>query len=174
MGFDYKKEQKEYYSPSTRAHVIFVPQMRFVSVSGEGRADAQEGVYAASCALLRQVAVTLRDAVKAGRECAGFIDYVLPPAELMTWKEGRRAMWKRKDGRGGGHSTSCTHISHRSATGTIQVRHGLCMKSSFPRSGPCCAFRSLRTEPLLPDSSKSERMGATVFVEPEFPAGLAS
>lgn len=95
MGFDYKKEQKEYYSPSTRAHVIFVPQMRFVSVSGEGRADSHEGVYASSCALLRQVAVTLRDAVKAGRECAGFIDYVLPPAELMTWKEGRRAMWKR-------------------------------------------------------------------------------
>lgn len=92
MSFDFKKDQREYYCPPVRPHVVFVPQMRYLSISGEGRCpQSDEPVFS----LLRNVASALRDAPRCGHDCPGFQDYVLPPPEMMTWKEGRRTLWKR-------------------------------------------------------------------------------
>lgn len=91
MAFDFKKEYREFYLPKDRPELITVPPARYIAVRGEGDPNQPEGPYQQAMGILYGVAFTLKMSRKAGREMAGFFDYVVPPLEGFWWQEGREA-----------------------------------------------------------------------------------
>ena len=52
MAYDYKKEYKELYKPKTKPHIIHVPAMTFLAVSGQGDPNTEGGDYQQAIELL--------------------------------------------------------------------------------------------------------------------------
>lgn len=100
MAFDFKKEYRAYYQPPKKPALITIPPMHFLAVRGKGDPNAEGGAYQQALAKLYGVAYTLRMSRKAGREIAGYFEYVVPPLEGLWQQTGSSAGeldYSRKD-----------------------------------------------------------------------------
>ena len=88
MAFDFKKEYRDLYKPSTRPSIIEVPSMRFIAVEGFGDPNEEGGSYVDALGLLYGIAYTLKMSYKTDHEIAGFYEYVVPPLEGFWWQPG--------------------------------------------------------------------------------------
>lgn len=88
MAFDFKKEFKEFYQPSTKPSIIEIPNMKFIAVRGTGDPNEEAGEYQEAIAQLYGVAYTLRMSYKGERQIEGYYQYVVPPLEGFWWQEG--------------------------------------------------------------------------------------
>lgn len=88
MPIDYKKVQKELYVPSTKASLITVPKMNFISVSAKGNPNEEGGAYQRAVEQLYSIAYTIRMSKKAGQELPGYQEFVVPPLEGLWWQDG--------------------------------------------------------------------------------------
>ena len=52
MAFDFKKEYKEFYIPSSRPAIITVPAFNFIAVRGNGNPSDPGGEYSKALNLL--------------------------------------------------------------------------------------------------------------------------
>lgn len=60
MAFDYKKEYKEFYLPPVKPQIVSVPEMQFVSVSGTGNPNDEDGEYKKGLAVLYAISYTIK------------------------------------------------------------------------------------------------------------------
>lgn len=87
MGFDFKKEYKEFYLPAQKPQIIEIPPMDFIAVRGKGDPNEEGGDYAKAIELLYGVAYTIRMSERAGHMIDGFFAYTVPPLEGFWWME---------------------------------------------------------------------------------------
>lgn len=78
MPYDVKKEEKEYYQPKARPQILYLPQMRFISLDVEGEEGIAEG---------HQRLVGAMKEIRSW-DLAGSYDFVMPPLELL-WRNGK-------------------------------------------------------------------------------------
>ncbi|HHT68380.1 MAG TPA: transcriptional regulator [Firmicutes bacterium] len=88
MVFDYKKEYKEFYQPSTKPTIVEIPPMNFVAVRGAGDPNEEGGAYQAAIEVLYAVSYTIKMSHKGKRQIEGYFPYVVPPLEGFWWQEG--------------------------------------------------------------------------------------
>lgn len=84
---DYKKEYKDLYMPKTEPAKILVPRMNFIIVEGEGDPNAEHGEYSRAIEILYALAYAIKMSPKAGKEIAGYFEYVVPPLEGLWWNK---------------------------------------------------------------------------------------
>ena len=82
---DFKKEQKELYSPTTEPSLIKVPSMKFIMVQGKGNPNDSEGEYPHAIQLLYALSYNLKMAQKNSPSTE--YDYVVSPLEGLWWLE---------------------------------------------------------------------------------------
>lgn len=92
MAFDFKKEYKELYRPSTTPSIIEVPTMNFLAVRGKGDPNQEDGEYGKAVELLYGVAYTLKMSYKGPHRIDGFFEYVAPPLEGLWWQDGAQGV----------------------------------------------------------------------------------
>ena len=87
MGFDFKKEFKEFYLPPKTPQIVNIPKMKFVAVRGKGNPNDEDGEYKAALAVLYAVSYTLKMSKMGDHHIEGYYDYVVPPLEGFWWQE---------------------------------------------------------------------------------------
>jgi hypothetical protein len=92
MAFDYKKEYKEFYAPSTTPEIAIIPSMNFIAVRGSGNPNDENGDYKDNLGLLYGIAFTLKMSPKMNHEIKGYFSYVVPPLEGFWWQRNRDGM----------------------------------------------------------------------------------
>ena len=98
MPFDYKKEFKEFYAPSTKPSIIEIPPMNFLSVRGSGNPNDADGEYSHALGLLYGIAYTIKMSYMGSYEIEGYFKYVVPPLEGFWWQDGVKGVdYTRKD-----------------------------------------------------------------------------
>ncbi len=55
MAFDFKKEYKEFYIPSSRPAIITVPAFNFIAVRGKGNPNDPDGEYSKALNMLYEL-----------------------------------------------------------------------------------------------------------------------
>ena len=88
MVFDFKKEYKEFYLPSSRPAIITVPAFNFIAVRGKGNPNDPDGEYSKALNLLYGTAYTIKMSKKTDYRIEGYFDYVVPPLEGFWWQDG--------------------------------------------------------------------------------------
>ncbi|MBQ6453648.1 MAG: GyrI-like domain-containing protein [Coriobacteriales bacterium] len=88
MAFDFKREYKEFYAPSSKPHIVNVPPAKYLAVQGKGDPNEPDGAYQQAISVLYAVAYTLKMSYKTDHRIDGFFDYVVPPLEGFWWQEG--------------------------------------------------------------------------------------
>ena len=88
MAFDFKKEYKEFYLPSSRPAIITVPAFNFIAVRGKGNPNDPDGEYSKALNLLYGIAYTIKMSKKTDYRIEGYFDYVVPPLEGFWWQDG--------------------------------------------------------------------------------------
>ncbi|MDP4153812.1 MAG: GyrI-like domain-containing protein [Bacillota bacterium] len=88
MGFDYKKEYREFYLPKKKPEIVEIPSMNFVAVRGKGDPNEENGEYKKAMGLLYGIAFTIKMSYKGGHNIDGFFEYVVPPLEGFWWMDG--------------------------------------------------------------------------------------
>ncbi len=88
MAFDFKKEYKEFYIPSSRPAIITVPAFNFIAVRGKGNPNDTDGEYSKALNLLYGMAYTIKMSKKTDYRIDGYFDYVVPPLEGFWWQDG--------------------------------------------------------------------------------------
>ena len=88
MAFDFKKEYKEFYIPSSRPAIITVPAFNFIAVRGKGNPNDPDGEYSKALNLLYGTAYTIKMSKKTDYRIDGYFDYVVPPLEGFWWQDG--------------------------------------------------------------------------------------
>ena len=88
MAFDFKKEYKEFYIPSSRPAIISVPAFNFIAVRGKGNPNDPDGEYSKALNLLYGTAYTIKMSKKTDYRIDGYFDYVVPPLEGFWWQDG--------------------------------------------------------------------------------------
>lgn len=88
MAFDFKKEYKEFYMPKERPQIVDVPKANYISVTGKGDPNEQDGDYKKAIEMLYAIAYTLKMSYKTDHRIEGFFEYVVPPLEGFWWQEG--------------------------------------------------------------------------------------
>lgn len=86
MPFDYKKEFKELYLPSSAPSIVTVPPMNFIAVRGKGNPNDARGEFKTAIGLLYGIAYTIKMSYKSARKIDGYFDYVVPPLEGFWWQ----------------------------------------------------------------------------------------
>lgn len=87
MPFDFKKEFKEFYKPSTKPAIVTIPKMNFIAVKGKGDPNEENGEYKNSISLIYTIAYTLRMSYKTDYKIDGYFKYVVPPLEGLWWQK---------------------------------------------------------------------------------------
>ena len=88
MPFDFKKEQKNLYQPTTAPSIIDVPEMVFIAVDGKG--DPNTGAeYKDAIELLYSLSYSIKMSKMSGTRPEGYFEYTVPPLE---------GLWKGEDG----------------------------------------------------------------------------
>lgn len=90
MPFDFKKEQKEFYSPSRKPSIITLPSINYVAVRGKGDPNEEEGEYKRALEMLYTVSYTLKMSYKGDYRIEGYFEYVVPPLEGLWWLDDGR------------------------------------------------------------------------------------
>ena len=88
MAFDFKKEYKEFYIPSSRPAIITVAAFNFIAVRGNGNPNDPDGEYSKALNLLYGTAYTIKMSKKTDYRIDGYFDYVVPPLEGFWWQDG--------------------------------------------------------------------------------------
>lgn len=88
MAFDYKKEYKELYLPTSKPSIVTVPKANYLAVRGKGNPNDENGEYKNSIALLYAIAYTIKMSYKGAHKIDGYFEYVVPPLEGFWWQEG--------------------------------------------------------------------------------------
>ncbi|MBO5095218.1 MAG: GyrI-like domain-containing protein [Lachnospiraceae bacterium] len=88
MAFDFKKEYKEFYLPSTKPDIVMLPPMNYIAVRGKGDPNEEDGEYKAGIELLYAVAYTVKMSYRKGYKIDGYFEYVMPPLEGLWRQEG--------------------------------------------------------------------------------------
>ena len=88
MAFDFKKEYKALYAPTTKPEIIEIPSMNFLSVRGSGNPNETDGEYRKALNLLYGIAYTIKMSYKNTYKIEGFFEYVVPPLEGFWWQDG--------------------------------------------------------------------------------------
>lgn len=88
MAFDFKKEYKEFYIPSSRPAIITVPAFNFIAVRGKGNPNDPDGEYSKALNMLYGIAYTIKMSKKSDYRIDGYFDYVVPPLEGFWWLDG--------------------------------------------------------------------------------------
>ena len=98
MAFDFKKEYKEFYLPSSRPAIITVPAFNFIAVRGKGNPNDPDGEYSKALNLLYGTAYTIKMSKKTDHRIEGYFDYVVPPLEGFWWQDGSEGVdYSRKE-----------------------------------------------------------------------------
>lgn len=98
MAFDFKKEYKEFYLPSSRPAIITVPAFNFIAVRGKGNPNDPDGEYSKALNLLYGTAYTIKMSKKTDYRIDGYFDYVVPPLEGFWWQDGSEGVdYARKE-----------------------------------------------------------------------------
>lgn len=87
MAFDYKKEYKKFYLPPTKPVIVEIPKMNYISVSGKGNPNEENGEYQEAVGLLYVIAYTLKMSHKGTHKISGYFEYIVPPLEGFWWQE---------------------------------------------------------------------------------------
>jgi hypothetical protein len=82
---DYKKVNKELYSPPKKPVLIEVPEMNFIMVDGQGNPNDKNGEYQHAVELLYALSYTIKMSIKSGKQPDGYFEYVVPPLEGFWW-----------------------------------------------------------------------------------------
>lgn len=85
MPFDFKKEYKEFYSPSRKPSIITLPSINYVAVRGKGDPNDEDGEYKRALEMLYTVSYTLKMSYKGDYRIEGYFEYVVPPLEGLWW-----------------------------------------------------------------------------------------
>lgn len=85
MAYDFKKEDKVFYSPKTAPSLVDVPAMTFVAVAGSGDPNAEGGAYKQAVELLYTFSYTVKMSKKGDWQPDGYFDFVVPPLEGLWW-----------------------------------------------------------------------------------------
>ncbi len=88
MAFDFKKEFKELYMPSSKPVIVTVPRANYIAVRGKGDPNQPGGDYQQAVSVLYAVAYTLKMSYKSDYKIEGFFEYVVPPLEGFWWQDG--------------------------------------------------------------------------------------
>jgi len=89
MAFDYKKEYKDIYSPSTNPTIITIPSINYLAIRGKGNPNEEHSEYKKTLELLYTIAYTIKMSYKTDYKIEGFFEYVVPPLEGFWWQNGR-------------------------------------------------------------------------------------
>jgi Uncharacterized conserved protein len=87
---DYKKLNKELYSPKGNPSIIQVPAMKFIMVDGFGNPNDTNGEYSEAVSLLYALTFTIKMGLKFNKIKLNddtFVDYTVPPLEGFWWLE---------------------------------------------------------------------------------------
>ena len=94
MPFDFRKAEKEYYSPLEKPQLVIIPAMRFAAICGNGKPDDSNPSYIQADSLLHEFSCFLRGFSRLPVEIADSCDYTLPPLELMYFRnEVKKTSW---------------------------------------------------------------------------------
>ena len=74
--FDFKKEEKQFYSPKTTPSIIDIPEMSFILIDGEGNPNTSEEYKKAV-----ETLYGLSYAIRMNKSQTGYFEYVVPPLE---------------------------------------------------------------------------------------------
>jgi Uncharacterized conserved protein len=87
MAFDFKKEYKEFYMPTSKPEIVTVPKANYIAVRGKGNPNEEGGAYQQAISVLYAVAHTLKMSYKSDYKIEGFFEYVMPPLEGFWWQD---------------------------------------------------------------------------------------
>lgn len=87
MAFDFKKEYKEFYMPTSKPEIVTVPKANYIAVRGKGNPNEESGAYQQAISVLYAVAYTLKMSYKSDYKIEGFFEYVMPPLEGFWWQD---------------------------------------------------------------------------------------
>lgn len=87
MAFDYKKEYKEFYLPPVKPKIVCVPEMQFVSVSGAGDPNDENGEYKTALTVLYAISYTIKMSKMGDHRIDEYFDYVVPPLEGFWYQK---------------------------------------------------------------------------------------
>lgn len=88
MAFDFKKEYKDFYLPTSKPAIVSVPAFNFIAVRGKGNPNDPDGEYSKALNLLYGIAYTIKMSKKTDYRIEGYFDYVVPPLEGFWWQDG--------------------------------------------------------------------------------------
>lgn len=98
MTFDFKKEYKDIYLPSTNPTIISIPPMNYLAVRGKGNPNEENSEYKKSIELLYIIAYTIKMSYKTNYKIKDYFEYVVPPLEGFWWKNGNNTIdYNQKD-----------------------------------------------------------------------------
>jgi hypothetical protein len=87
MAFDFKKEYKALYAPTSKPSVADMPEMTFIMVDGKG--DPNTGAeYKAALEVLYGLSYGVKMSKPGGARPEGYFDFVVPPLEGLWWNAG--------------------------------------------------------------------------------------
>ncbi|MDR1956680.1 MAG: GyrI-like domain-containing protein [Treponema sp.] len=87
---DYKKENKELYSPKKIPEIINVPEMKFMAVDGKGDPNDKNGEFNEAIPILYSIQYTIKMSKKGKNIPDGYFDYVVPPLEGFWWVDDKK------------------------------------------------------------------------------------
>ena len=98
MAFDFKKEYKDFYLPTSKPAIVSVPAFNFIAVRGKGNPNDPDGEYSKALNLLYGIAYTIKMSKKTDYRIEGYFDYVVPPLEGFWWQDGTEGVdYARKE-----------------------------------------------------------------------------
>ena len=93
---DYKKENKDLYSPKTVPSVIKIPEIVFLAIDGKGDPNETGGEYKNALEVLNGIQYTIKMSKKGASVPNGYFDYVVPPLEGLWWTLDNKVDFKNK------------------------------------------------------------------------------
>ncbi|OCN04625.1 transcriptional regulator [Erysipelotrichaceae bacterium MTC7] len=98
MSVDFKKTEKELYTPPKKPTIINVPKMQFIAVRGKGDPNDPNGDYSLCIEALYAIAFTLKMSYMSDYKMEGYYKYVVPPLEGLWWQTDIKGFdYSRKD-----------------------------------------------------------------------------
>lgn len=85
--FDYKKEYKDLYMPTTKPMIIDVPNMQFILVDGKGNPNTSQE-YKDAMEILYGLSWQVKMSKMSGNQPEGYFEYVILPLEGLWRFEG--------------------------------------------------------------------------------------
>jgi len=85
-AFDFKKEYKDLYLPTTKPTVIDVPEMVFIMIDGKGNPNTSSA-YKNALEILYGLSYSIKMSKMSGTQPKNYFEYVVPPLEGLWWGE---------------------------------------------------------------------------------------